>query len=131
MNPECHLHAFAAVLRVIWNQKKKLHLLNEENYVSIGWMHFGGYFYISLNPKDGLKSRWPFQILLLSKAFRAVHRIRASVNSFMLSQLLSDNFCNRICIGTHMYRQNSISLPHKQICCKFYSTKPSSRGVLV
>jgi hypothetical protein len=86
------------------NQKKNLHLLNEENYVSTGRKYIGSYFYISLNPKekDDLKSHWSSQILLSRKVFLSIYHSRASVNSFTLSQLLSDNFCNQIRIGTHI-----------------------------
>jgi hypothetical protein len=85
------------------NQKKKLHLLNEENYISTSWKYFGSYFYISLNSKDDLKNHKPSQISFLSKAFFGIHHNRASLNSFTLSQLLSNNFWNQIRIGTHTY----------------------------
>jgi hypothetical protein len=71
------------------NQKKKLHLISEENYVSIGWKYIGSYLYISNNLKNDLKSRWSSQTLLSSKAFLGILHNSASPNSFTLSQLLS------------------------------------------
>jgi hypothetical protein len=114
------------------NQKKNLHLLNEDSYVSTRWKYIASYFYISLNPKDDLKNHSASQILLPRKTFLGIHYSRANVNSFTLSQLLSNNFYNYICIGTHICIDEMIFDCHiNSSVVSFIQRKPHPERILV